>query len=202
MIPIIKIVTSLFNNYIKCIDIHQITSEEEFNFYRELNNIPLTKKYYYKFKEVVNIFDNTNYYSINVNIDIFNIKYNSYLKNTLLSNSYLNNQQYIDSLEYNTTINLNIIFDSNYFFNFSDATTYIYSNNFYIHLCGHLNCVLFNDIVTYYIITDDTKLNIISDYKFENKFILDIDNNFYVEGEIDSISYDLINTKMDATINS
>lgn len=195
-------VSDLFSKYVKCIDIHQITSSEEFEFYKDLDYIPLTKKYYYTLNSINAITDNTTYYTINVTLDVYNLLYDNYLKNTLYSNIYLENSSYINKLQYNTSINLNIIFDSNYFYSYNDCTIFVNSNDFSTKLSGHLNCILFNDIVVYFKIKNNISLNIISDIEFSNKFILNIDTNFYIEGELDSISYSLTNTLNDTTINT
>lgn len=195
-------VNDLFDRYVKCIGVNQITSEEEFNFYKELDYIPLTKKYHYKLNSINSIDSISNYYNININIDVYNLLYNQYFKNNIQSNSYSINESYLNLLDLNSTINLNIIFDKNQFSSYDDCTANVFSNYFEDNLIGHLNCILFNDIITYNIINNVIDLNIISDITFENKFILNINNNdFYIEGDIDSLLYKLTTVENDTTIN-
>ena len=142
-------VSELFNKYVKCIGINQITSEEEFNFYKELDYVPLTKKYHYKLNSINSIDSSSNYYNINVDVDVYSLIYNDYLKNNIQSNGYSINENYLNSLDLFSTVNLNIIFDKNQFVDYDDCTNKVFSNDFEENLIGHLNCILFNDIITY-----------------------------------------------------
>lgn len=196
-------VNEIFDRYVKCIGINQITSENEFDFYEELDNVPLTKKYYYKLKSINSIDSSSNYYNVNIDIDVHNLIYNNYLKHNLYSNGYLTNDEYLNSLSFNSTINLNIIFDKDIFFNYTDCTNYVYSNDFEVNLLGHINCILFNDVIVENIINGSISLKIISDIYFENKFILNInDNDFYIEGDVESLLFKLTNNNSDSTINT
>jgi hypothetical protein len=197
------LINELFNKYLKCIGINQITSEAEFDFYESLDNVPLTKKYYYKLNNINDIEATSNYYNINVTIDVYDLIYNNYLKHNLYSNSYLENPEYLNSLISNSTISLNIIFDKNSFFDYSDCANYVNSEEFAIKFLGHINCILFNDTIVYNIITGNITLNIITDLYFENKFILNVNvDDFYIEGEIDSLLFKLNNAINDSTINN
>ena len=195
-------VNELFDRYVKCIGINQITSEEEFDFYKELDYVPLTKKYHYKLNSINSIDSSSNYYNINIDIDVYNLLYNQYLKNNIQSNSYSINEDYLNLLNLNSSINLNIIFDKNQFSSYDDCTTNVFSNDFEENLIGHLNCILFNDIITYSIINNVITLNIITDITFQDKFILNInDNDFYIEGDIESLLYKLTTIENDTTVN-
>lgn len=196
---VIKI-SETYNKYLRCNGIHTVTSEEELNLFYELDGVPLTKKYYYTLvnKTVTGLTDNTQ--KVEVDINVYDLIYDAYLVSSILTNGYLNSESYLNALTLNTTVKLNIIFSEYDFNNIVELTTYVNSDEFSVNLLGHMNCVLFDDIIVYDIINNSTIVDILTNIEFTNKFIFCINNvDYFIEGELDGYSYQLLNHK-DATI--
>jgi hypothetical protein len=112
-------------------------------------------------------------------------------------------QNYLNSLTLNTIVNLNIIFRSTEFTDIIDIQNYLTTEDFTTDFLGHLNCVLFDDILIWSMINNETSLDIITEIGFGNKFIFCINEiDFFLEGDLDSYSFKIITSINDNILNN
>lgn len=197
---VIKI-SDLFDRYVKCGGIHTITSEDEFNLFLDLDGVPLTKKYYYTLNSTNNIEHlNNNKFKIEVSINVYDLIYNNFFKHNLFSNNYLISQSYLNSLSLNSIVNINLIFNDKEFTDIINFEEYTNSSDFTNDFLGHLNCVLFDDIIIWAIINNNIDLTIVTEIGFGNKFIFQLNEiDFFLEGDLDSFAFKITND-IDGTI--
>lgn len=178
--------------YIRFLKPNMITSDEELEFYKMIGFIPLTKKYFYKYNSFSNYQQIDDYVTIDLLIDVHDYIYSKQLVKNYLSNVHIYNSSQIDTLPFNSTIQIKVHFKK---LNI-DATTLptIISD-----LIIKMNCVLFDDIIIYEKLKTNQSLNFFIYTNIYSPITFKYNNLLYSENDKISIPYKTSVLKNDST---
>lgn len=131
--------------YIRFFKPHKIDENYELEAYKNISYIPLTKKYFYKFKNLSDFTTIDNYNTVTVTIEIFEYLYTSTMLKNYFSNIHIYDNEQTNSLSYISDITIT--------FNFSHIVDTIITNetieSVIIDLITKMNCILFDDEIIY-----------------------------------------------------
>lgn len=137
-----------------------------------------------------------------LDVEVYNLIYNNTLSKLFFSNQYSKLTSYTDTLSLDSTETFNFYFNEYKFDSTSDFTSYI-ENIFKINVIEKINCILFDDNITYLAKNENEEINVLIDStNINTPFSLKIKDRLFREDDIISLPYNIVNNDSTSTINN